>query len=94
MLLASISLVCAGAVFGAETTPTPQAAIETAFDGSVHPSDLRDWLKILAAEPNHVSSPHDKLNAEWILAKFKSWGWDAHIETFQVLYPTPIDEVA
>ena len=25
-----------------------------------------------------------------MLAKFKEWGWDAHIETFQVLYPTPI----
>ena len=26
------------------------------------------------------------------LAQFKSWGWDAHIETFEVLYPTPISE--
>src|SRR6185312_11302285 len=22
-------------------------------------------------------------------AQFKQWGWDAHIETFNVLYPTP-----
>ena len=47
---------------------------------------------MLAAEPNHVGSPHDKSNAEWILARFKEWGWDAHIETFEVLYPTPISE--
>ncbi|HEX3984725.1 MAG TPA: transferrin receptor-like dimerization domain-containing protein, partial [Acidisoma sp.] len=26
------------------------------------------------------------------LAKFKEWGWDAHIEEFEVLYPTPISE--
>src|SRR5204863_160519 len=32
-------------------------------------------------------------NAEWILAKFKSFGLDAHIETFDVLFPTPIDRV-
>ena len=52
------------------------------------------WLKRLASEPNQVGSPHDKANAEWVLAQFKSWGWDAHIETFEVLYPTPIHESA
>ena len=36
-----------------------------------------------------MGSPYDKANAEWILAKFKSWGLDAHIETFNVLFPTP-----
>ncbi len=49
-------------------------------------------MKLLAAEPNHVGSPHDKANAERILAWFKAWGWDAQIETFWVLYPTPITE--
>ena len=34
-------------------------------------------------------SPYDKDNAEWILARFKEWGLDAHIETFNVLFPTP-----
>jgi len=28
-------------------------------------------------------------NAEWMLARFKEWGFDAHIETFDVLFPTP-----
>ena len=46
-------------------------------------------MKLMAAEPNQVGSPHDKANAEWMLARFKEWGWDAHIETFEVLYPTP-----
>ena len=59
---------------------------------TISPAEMGDWLKLLAAEPNHVGSPHDKANAEWILAQFKSWGWDAHIETFDVLYPTPIHE--
>ena len=31
-------------------------------------------MKLLAAEPNHVGSPHDKANAEWILKQFKSLG--------------------
>src|SRR5258705_243 len=55
----------------------------------------RSWLPAraitsMAAEPNHVSSAHDKLNAEMTLKQFKDWGWDAKIETFKVLYPTPI----
>jgi len=53
---------------------------------------MRGWLKRMSSEPNHVGSPHDKANADWELAQFKSFGWDAHIETFEVLYPTPISE--
>jgi N-acetylated-alpha-linked acidic dipeptidase len=94
-LLAATCVACAGFVIAAEATetaPADQAAVEKAFDASISPGELRDWLKRLAAEPNHVGSPHDKSNAEWILAQFKSWGWDAHIETFEVLYPTPVHE--
>jgi N-acetylated-alpha-linked acidic dipeptidase len=91
-LLAATSLLCAGAVAAGETAPVGQSGVEQAFDASIRPDDLRDWLKILASEPNHVGSPHDRINAQWILAKFQSWGWDAHIETFDVLYPTPISE--
>ena len=35
----------------------------------------------MSARPHHVGSPYDKENAEWILAHFKEWGFDAHIET-------------
>jgi N-acetylated-alpha-linked acidic dipeptidase len=50
---------------------------------------LRDTMQRLSARPHHVGSPYDKENAEWILAQFKSWGLDAQIETFEVLFPTP-----
>ena len=46
-------------------------------------------MQHLSARPHHVGSPYDKDNAEWILARFKEWGLDAHIETFNVLFPTP-----
>jgi N-acetylated-alpha-linked acidic dipeptidase len=46
-------------------------------------------MKRLSARPHHVGSPYDKGNAEWILSHFKEWGWDAHIENFEVLFPTP-----
>ena len=51
--------------------------------------NLRQNMQRLSARPHHVGSAYDKENAEWILSKFKEWGFDAHIETFQVLFPTP-----
>jgi len=50
---------------------------------------LRDNMQRLSARPHAVGSAYDKDNAEWILAKFKEFGFDAHIETFYVLFPTP-----
>ena len=70
--------------------PMDSKALEAKFDAQINPAEMGTWLKLLAAEPNHVGSVHDKTNAEWIAAQLKSWGWDAKIETFDVLYPTPI----
>jgi len=95
----ALALVAAlGLLLGAWSSgsPAPQetdSGLRARFDAQIHPDELRDWLKLLAAEPNHVGSPHDRANAEWILARFREWGWDAHIETFDVLYPTPISEM-
>ena len=50
---------------------------------------LRDNMQRLSARPHNVGSPYDKDNAEWMLAKFKEYGFDAQIETFYVLFPTP-----
>jgi N-acetylated-alpha-linked acidic dipeptidase len=66
-----------------------QRALEARFDAKLSASEMRDWLKKLSAEPNQVGAPHDKANAEFMLSLFKQWGWDARIETFDVLYPTP-----
>ncbi len=65
---------------------------EKAFDAAIDPAELRSWLLQMSSEPNQVGSPHDKANADFILAKFTEWGWDARIETFYVLYPTPKSE--
>ncbi len=55
--------------------------------------NLRSFMEHLAARPHNVGSQYDKENAEWILAKFKEFGLDAHIEQFDVLYPTPKERV-
>src|SRR6266849_3647873 len=62
---------------------------ETKFRAIPDPANLREYMRRLSARPHHVGSPYDKDNAEWILAHFKEWGLDAHIERFDVLFPTP-----
>jgi N-acetylated-alpha-linked acidic dipeptidase len=57
------------------------------------PQRLRSMMERLSARPHHVGSPYDKTNAEWIRDQFASYGWDARIETFDVLFPTPIRRV-
>ncbi len=59
------------------------------FRGIPDPQRMRAAMQRLSARPHHVGSPYDKENAEWLLAQFKSYGWDAKIEQFDVLFPTP-----
>jgi N-acetylated-alpha-linked acidic dipeptidase len=62
---------------------------ENKFRAIPDPNLMREAMRRLSARPHHVGSPYDRDNAEWILSKFKEWGLDAHIETFNVLFPTP-----
>lgn len=62
---------------------------EQKFQAGISPDNIRETMRRLTARPHHVGSAYDKDNAEWILARFKQWGFDAKIETFNVLFPTP-----
>jgi N-acetylated-alpha-linked acidic dipeptidase len=97
------TLVVPSLSFGADQVSANQAALvgysprasqserewEAKFRAIPDPANLREYMKRLSARPHHVGSPYDKDNAEWILAHFKEWGLDAHIERFDVLFPTP-----
>jgi N-acetylated-alpha-linked acidic dipeptidase len=66
---------------------------EDQFRATPNQINLRAYMQRLTARPHHVGSPYDKDNAEWILAKYKEFGLDAHIESFSVLFPTPKERV-
>jgi N-acetylated-alpha-linked acidic dipeptidase len=66
---------------------------EKKFQEGIVAANIRESDRRLSARPHHVGSPYDKDNAEWMLARFKEWGFDAHIETFDVLFPTPKERV-
>ena len=70
-----------------------QRELESRFKSIPDPARMREAMRRLSARPHHVGSPYDKQNAEWILDQFKSYGWDARIETFDVLFPTPVERI-
>jgi N-acetylated-alpha-linked acidic dipeptidase len=69
------------------------AASDARFRAIPDAKNIGEYMRRLSARPHHVGSPYDKENADWILAKFKEWGWDAQMETFTVLFPTPKERV-
>jgi N-acetylated-alpha-linked acidic dipeptidase len=64
---------------------------ETQFRAIPDPARMREALRRLSARPHNVGTAYDHDNAEWLLAQFKSYGLDAQIEAFDVLYPTPLE---
>jgi N-acetylated-alpha-linked acidic dipeptidase len=63
--------------------------LEFSFDKNLNKDTIGETIRKLSAKPHHLSSHADKENAEYILKLFTKWGWDAKIETFYVLFPTP-----
>ena len=93
-----IPLVAATLLAAAPGGPLPGFPAESAraerewenrFRAVPSPDSLRAYTRLLSARPHHVGSPYDKANAEWLRARLASWGWDARLERFDVLFPTP-----
>jgi len=74
--------------FGAESAER-QRALEARFDALLKKENMREWMRRLSARPHHVGSAYDKENAEFMAGLFRSWGYDAAVERFDVLFPTP-----
>jgi len=96
----SLLLVLPSAAFARDTDTAPfigysatgaaaESALEKKLQDGASADTIRENMRRLSARPHNVGSPYDKNNAEWILARFQEWGFDAKIETFQVLFPTP-----
>ena len=70
-----------------------QAEWEAKMRAIPKPENLRDYMKRLSAEPHHVGSAYGKQNAEWMRDLFRSWGFKAELEEFDVLFPTPVERL-
>ena len=53
---------------------------ERRFQSVPAPDNLRDYMRTITAEPHHAGSAGSRKVAEYIHAKFRSWGLNAVIE--------------
>ncbi|MEQ9592749.1 MAG: transferrin receptor-like dimerization domain-containing protein [Cyclobacteriaceae bacterium] len=72
-----------------EESAKTEIALEQKFDGYLKASNLDQWMKYLTGKPHHLGSAMGKEYAEWMRDQFKSWGYEAELETYKVLFPTP-----
>ena len=80
-------------LIGIATVAAQSPAADATFRGLIDAKHIGEYMRVMAARPHHLGSPYGKQNADWILARFKEWGWDAKIETYDVLFPTPKERV-
>ena len=66
-----------------------ERALERELDGKISKDELREWMRRLTERPHHLGSARGRANAEWMREQLSSWGLEARIETFRVLFPTP-----
>src|SRR5438045_4290400 len=78
---------------GAPAAQSGSGSWDAQFRELPQPSNIRATMERVSARPHHVGSAYDKENAEWIQSRFREWGWEAEIETFNVLFPTPMERV-
>src|SRR4029079_927068 len=78
--------------FTAQTSAAQRKAEET-FRGLPKRENLREYMRAITEEPHHAGSPGSRKVAEYLLGKFKSWGLNASIESFEALMPYPTERV-
>jgi N-acetylated-alpha-linked acidic dipeptidase len=66
---------------------------EKALQALPSPDNLREYMKTITADPHHAGSPGSRTVADYVLAKFRSWGLNASLEQFEALMPYPTERV-
>lgn len=95
-LLLSTVLICSNSfsqvknISGFEPSAVQrQLTNENTFDKALSAENIGYTIQRLSAKPHHLSSAGGKAVAEYILNAFKSYGWDAKLNVYKVLFPTP-----
>ncbi|TLF43082.1 transferrin receptor-like dimerization domain-containing protein [Maribacter aurantiacus] len=76
-----------------EKSAIEQQALEKAFEEKLKVTNIDNWIQKMSAEPHWVGTKFGEENAKWMRDQFKSWGYDAKIETYHVLFPYPTERV-
>lgn len=84
---AVMGAVAALGVLAAAQGATPDAGYEEQLKRGIATDNIGKYLETLTARPTYPGAPYSKSVADQTLALFKSWGWDARIESYSVLFP-------
>ena len=70
-----------------------QSVAERSLEGKIQkvpqPDNIREYIRLMSEEPHHTGTEAGRRVAHYALEKFRSWGFDAQIEEFDGLMPTP-----
>ena len=70
-----------------------QRAREQQFRAIPDSARLKEYMTAMAGEPHVAGRPGSRKVAEYTLEKFKSWGLNASIETFEAYMPWPTERL-
>ena len=70
-----------------------QRAREEDFAKRISKGHIRESLRELSSKPHHAGSPRSSRIAQDLVERFRSWGFDAKVETFYGLMSTPRERV-
>ncbi len=70
-----------------------QQQLERGFDKQISAESIGAAIKTFSAKPHNIGSAGSKEYAELIESKLRSFGFDTRIETYNVLFPTPVTRV-
>ena len=99
-VLALVAVIASPAVYSqpprgirgfSEAGAAAQRERETRFRGYPRPAHLREYMQATSSEPHHAGAPGSRKVAEYILAKYTSWGLNAWIEEHEALMPFPTE---
>ena len=71
----------------------PERTREQQFRAVPDSARLKEYMMAMAGDPHVAGQPSSRSVAEYALGKFKSWGLNAQIETFEALMPWPIERM-
>ncbi len=98
----SLSLICllSQQAFAADSIrgfPDDEAKARAPFEqrlrATAESNKIREFMTRMASEPHHAGSPASRAVAEFALEKFKEFGLEARIESFDALIPYPTQRV-
>ncbi|MFP6582914.1 MAG: transferrin receptor-like dimerization domain-containing protein [Candidatus Hydrogenedentota bacterium] len=64
--------------------------LEEEYSSKLNADNLREWMQQMTTRPHHLGAAKTEENALFLAEQFRSWGYETAIETYYVLFPTPV----